>query len=172
MRAFRLLLCAALLPACGDDVAYEPATVPPGLLAGYTMTQLRFDPQGSIPDIDLRARLEGTLPQLVIARNARAQLVFTDPETGLVTISNAEYEVLRDDRVRITFDDGSPLFRRIMLSERMSFTWDPNGGTLVFSDRSPDGVPRQRLLQLAPELAGEQLFDPVPGQLTVVFESN
>lgn len=169
MRLTGLVLIAGLLVACDDDSPTQPPPPPDGLIASYNMSQLRFDPQGSIAEVDLRSRLEGSIPQLVLARNGAAQLVFTDPETRLVTISNGSYTVLQDDRVRITFDDRSALFRGVMLSEQMTFTYNAGTGTLVFADSSPDGVSRQRLVQLAPELADEQLFDPVPGQLTVVF---
>ncbi|CAN5240108.1 hypothetical protein BH23GEM2_BH23GEM2_19100 [soil metagenome] len=42
-------------------------------------------------------------------------------------------------------------------------------GTLTFDGESPDGVDRQRLVQLVPEWQGEQLLDPVPGRLIIVF---
>lgn len=169
MRLTGLVLLAGLLVACDDDSPAEPAPPPAGLVASYNMSQLRFDPQGSLPELDLRARLEGSIPQLVLARNGAAQLVFTDPETRLVTISNGSYTVLQEDRVRVKFNDSSTLFRGVMLSEEMTFTYTVANGTLVFADTSPDGVSRQRLIQLAPELADEQLFDPVPGRLTVIF---
>jgi hypothetical protein len=40
---------------------------------------------------------------------------------------------------------------------------------LRFDAAAPDGVNRARLIELAPALANEQLLNPVPGDLAVIF---
>ena len=42
-------------------------------------------------------------------------------------------------------------------------------GVLEYLEEAPDGVRRGRLIELVPEWADEQLLDPVPGVLQVVF---
>ena len=162
MRRAGLILPVLLLFACGD--ASGPSR---SEFAGtYVVTTLTFDPQGVLPAVDILARLEGDVPRLVLAPAGEAQLVFEDPETGLITTSNGTYST-PESGVRINFGTGTA-FRSVLLSRRMDFT-AVDETALTFDAEAPDGVDRQRLLQLAPEFAGEQLLDPVPGQLTIVF---
>jgi hypothetical protein len=72
----------------------------------------------------------------------------------------------------VTFDDSSP-YATLLLSRRMDFVLDTTAiRRLVFDDGAQDGVNRARLVQLEPELADEQLLNPVPGTLAVVFTRN
>lgn len=156
-------LVAASVIACGGDPS-GPSD--PSVAGVYTMTELRFDPQGSLPEVGLLDRV-ASVPSLVLTREGLAQLVFTDPSTGLVTTANGGYSTPREG-ARVAFDSGD-LVGRVLLSRRMTFTYDASAGTLHFTGTPPDGVSRERLLQLVPEWSDEQLIDPVPGVLTVTF---
>jgi hypothetical protein len=163
MRRIGLGLVVFLLMGCGGDAA-GPAR--PDVSGTYLLTALAFDPQGVLPEVDLLPRLSGDLPRLVLAPAGQAQVVFEDPATGLVTVANGTYSTTQNG-VHLDFGaDGA--YRNVLLSRRMTFE-SGAGGTLTFMGAAPDGVSRQRLVQLVPEFAGEQLLDPVPGQLTVVF---
>lgn len=168
-KSLAVLAAAALLAGCGDSFGPDG----PGLdvRGTYLLTALSFDPQGSLPAVDLLARLEtATIPRLVIGTGGRAQLVFENPNTGLITIANASYTTSGTSTVRFDFGSGSnTLYRNVLLSERMTFGFDESTNLLTFTGEAPDGIDRTRLLQLVPEWAGEQLFDPVPGALTVQF---
>jgi hypothetical protein len=160
----RRMLAAMVMvvTACGGD----PSTPSRGDVAGnYRMTQLRFDPQGILPQVDILARLGASAPRLVLAPGGEAQLIFEDPQTGLITTSTGRYTTPQFG-VRIDFGDGIA-YRGVLLSRRMDFTG--NTTTLTFDAEAPDGVSRQRLVQLVPEWSEEQLLDPVPGRLTVTF---
>ena len=137
----------------------------------YTLTELTFDPQGSLPTTDLRSRIVVNVPRLVLANSGLAQLVAEDPATGLVTTAGATYAVLDSTHVRVTFDEGETMFRGSFLSRRMTFTYDPTSRTLSFDGASPDGVDRQRLIATVPEWQQEQLLNPVPGTLHIVFRA-
>jgi hypothetical protein len=163
MRSIGLGLVAILLIGCSDD----PVGPPRSEVAGtYVLTELAFDPQGSLPEVDILPRLTGDVPRLILAVGGEAQLVFENPATGLITVANGTYTTLTSG-VRIDFGTDT-VYRNVLLSRLMTFD-SSTAGTLMFSGTSPDGVARARLLQLAPEYAGEQLLDPVPGQLTVAF---
>lgn len=152
-----------LLLACGGDASGPSREEVAG---SYLLTTLTFDPQGSLPAVDVLARITGGVPRLVLAPGGESQLVFEDPATGLITTTNGAYST-PEGSVRIAFDQGSAL-NALLLSRRMTFRENADG-TLTFDAASPDGVSRQRLVQLVPEFANEQLLDPVPGQLTVTF---
>jgi hypothetical protein len=132
----------------------------------YILTALAFDPQGSLPEVDILPRLTGAVPRLVLAPGGEAQLVFEHPTTGLITVLNGTYTTPASG-VRVDF--GTDLgYSSVLLSRLMTFD-SATAGALTFQGPSPEGVSRQRLLELVPEYAGEQLLDPVPGQLTVRF---
>lgn len=157
-----IALAALMLAGCGDASGPSRTEV-----AGtYLLTALTFDPQGTLPAVDILARLDGEAPRLVLAPAGEAQLVFEDPATGLITTTNGTYSTPQG-AVRIDFGSNTA-FRNVLLSRRMTFD-ETTAGTLVFDALAPDGVDRARLIELVPEFANEQLLDPVPGQLTVVF---
>jgi hypothetical protein len=162
MRCIRFMLATGVLFACGD--ASGPSR--PEVAGSYLVTSLTFDPQGSLPAVDILTRLEGAVPRLVLAPAGEAQLVFEDPLTGLITTTNGAYST-PESGVRIDFGPNTA-FRTVLLSRRMTFAVTVEG-TLEFDAPAPDGVDRARLIDLVPEFADEQLLDPVPGQLTVVF---
>src|SRR5690606_5131219 len=117
--------------ACGDDT--NPVGVPDLDVRGnYQLMELSFDPQGSLPDVDLRARITGTVPRLVLANSGRAQLVYEDPTTGLVTTVDATYELTSTGGVRLTFPTSTSLQGGIFLSRVMIFAYDQEQKSLTF----------------------------------------
>lgn len=170
MRNLAFALFVPLLMACGGD---GPSGVPDLDARGtYVLTELSFDPQGLLPSVDLRARITGTLPRLVLATGGQAQLVYEDPATGLITTVDATYQPTRAGEVRITFPTSTSLQAGIFLSRTMTFSFDETNRALTFEGTSPDGVSRQQLIALVPEWTAEQLFDPVPGTLRVIYRVN
>lgn len=163
------LLMLPVLAGCGGDSSpIEPER--PDVTGTYTLTDLWFDPQGSLPDINLMARLEGPLPSLVLAANGQAQLVSRDPQTGLVAVAGATYTFTPANKVQFTFEAGSTLHAQTFLANAMQFTFVEPPRTLLFDATVPGGgISRAALLRLVPEWEDEQLFDPVPGDLTVVY---
>lgn len=156
-----MVAVAAVLGGCGGD----PSTPSrPEVAGNYRMTQLAFDPQGVLPQVDVLARLGESAPRLVLAPGGQAQLIFEDPATGLITTATGRYTTPQGG-VRVDFGEGAA-HRGVLLSRRMTFTGQ---GTITFDGEAPDGAPRARLVQLIPEWAGEQLLDPVPGRLSVTF---
>jgi hypothetical protein len=167
MKALHFLLAAVLLNGCDDS---DPTAPNLDIRGNYALTELTFDPQGSLPAIDLRTRItETTIPRLVLANNGRAQLIAEDPSTGLVTTADASYAVIDSTHVRVTFDAGSTMHEGSFLSRRMTFTYDPATRHLTFTGASPDGIDRPSLIEAVPEWQQEQLLDPVPGTLHIVF---
>lgn len=171
MRTLAIALFVPFLLAC-DGNGGTTGIPDIDVRGSYQLTELSFDPQGSLPAVDVRARLTGTIPRLVLALAGRAQLVYEDPSTGLVTTVDASYRLTRDGDVRIDFPASTSLQSGIFLSRSMVFAYDEETRSLTFEGTSPDGVSRQQLIALVPEWAQEQLFDPVPGSLRVVYRVN
>jgi hypothetical protein len=119
-----------------------------------------------LPEVQLLGRLAGDTPRLILAPAGEAQLVFQDPATGLFTVADGTYSTPQEG-VRLDFG-ATTSYRSVLLSQRMTFV-DSGTGVLSFVGSPPDGVDRDRLVQLVPEYADEQLLDPVPGVLVVTF---
>ena len=172
-KVWALVACAALLGACGDDDPSEPDD--PDLtradVAGsYEMTSLTFDPQGSLPLVDLLARLDAAnLPELVIASNEDSlQLVFRDPTGGLVRTVPGGYE-LHDESIEIEFESGiEPA--KLLLPAELHFAFD--GETEILSTARLTSADTTRLFVLVPEWSGEPVTNPLPGTLNVTFQRN
>jgi hypothetical protein len=161
-RTVTLVVAATLLGGCGGD----PATPSrPDVAGTYALTELRFDPQGSLPDVDLLARLDLRDVVLVLAPGGDVELRWIDPASGLSGVVRGVYSTPVDG-VRIHFD-AQPV--RLALSSRMTFDHAPAAATIRFDGTAPDGVSRARLQELVPEWADEPLVDPVPGRLVVTF---
>jgi hypothetical protein len=153
------------LAACGDDSTGP--TVDTQLVTGtWNLATLTFDPQGSLPEIDIRSRLN-TNVQMIMAAAGAVQIVYQDPSSGLFTTIAGNYRTTASG-VRIDFTSGTG-FPSLLLSRRTDLAYDSIAKTLSFEGASPDGISRQRLIQLAPEFANEQLLDPTPGTLKVLF---
>jgi len=168
-RAAAALLLSLTLPlaACqtSDVVGIEVGEV----TGTYTMTVLRFDPQGVLPESNVLPAL-GEAPQLNLTAAGQAQISYRDPATTLLVTVPGTF-VTTPTGVRISFANASP-YPQLLLSQRTELTFTAASGTLGFDGPAPDGVNRARLVQLVPTLAGEQLLDPTPGTLRVAFTRN
>jgi hypothetical protein len=157
-----LVVTTAFLWGCGGDPS-GPSR--PDLAGVFALTELRFDPQGVLPEVDLWERLDVTDVHLVLVDDGQAQLRFVDPATNLVTAVGAKW-ASPTGAVRVQFDSPAGA-RTLLLPALITFDLSPAEDTLTFDGEPPDGVHRQRLLELVPEWTGEQLLDPVPGWLVV-----
>jgi hypothetical protein len=153
------------LAACGDGPS-EPGIEIALVTGQYTLTTLSFDPQGSLPDTNILPAI-GTAPTLTLTADRNAQVVYRDPATNLFVTVNGTFRTTPFG-VRLDFEAGSG-YRQLLLSRRMDLDFNQNTGTLSFTGTAPDGVQRARLIALVPGFADEQLLDPVPGTLRVVF---
>lgn len=159
-----------VVSACGDDGPTEPNIDLSEVVGTWSLTELTFDPQGVLPETDVLTLL-GTAPQLIVTPSRAAQLVYSDPVSGLFTTIPATVRTTPTG-VRIDFDRNSG-YAGLLLSRQMEFQLQQTGGNsvLTFDADSPDGVNRQRLVQLVPAWQNEQLLDPVPGQVRVTFRA-
>ena len=158
------LVVASVSAACSDDDG--PIGLDRDVVVGtYNLTALTFDPQGSIPQADVLARFPN--PQLILTANNSAQLAYLDPSTNLVVTVQGTYATTVNG-VRIDFAANSA-YQQMLFSRRMEFAYDASARTLTFDADAPDGVSRARLVTLVPSLANEQLLDPTPGRLRIVF---
>lgn len=167
-----LCLLILLLALGGCDSRSSPTE--PGLdvelVAGlYTMTELSFNPRGSLPPVDILAVLD-EVPTLNLTPGGQAQIILRDPVTSLITPINGTHRTTARG-VRIEFPNASE-FRQLLLSPTLSLTLDAEAGTLSFAGTPQGGVSRERLIALVPSLAEEQLLDPTPGVLSLEFTRN
>jgi hypothetical protein len=162
-RTIAFVAAAVVLWGCSGD----PSGPSQDVAGTYTLTEFTFDPQGSIPEEDLLPRLDVDDVRLVLAPGGQAQLRYVNPATGLLTVVNATYSTPTDG-VRVHFEVG-PDLRTVLLPSQLTFAYASETGTIRFDDAAPGGLDRQRLLELVPEWADEQLLSPVPGHLVVEF---
>lgn len=161
-------LVAVLATACDDD----SPTGPPGLersevVGTYGLTVLRFDPQGSLEEVDLRDRLLVQNPSLQLTQAGVAQLAFRDPSTDLLVTVNGTYTTTATS-VRMDFSQQTQ-HRLLLLPDQPEFQFE-GGQEASLTFQSTDAtVSRARLVELVPEFEDEQLLDPVPGLLEVAF---
>lgn len=162
--ASAVLLAFLTLAAC-DDGPSEPVLDRSEVAGTYALTAFTFDPQGSLPAVDVAATFGASVPaQMFVFDDGRLQFVAQEAGGGLITADGA-YNTTASG-IRITFAENTR-FRDLLLSRVMAF--DYAAGTLTFSGPAPEGVPRARLVALFPQLADEQLLDPVPGSLQITL---
>ncbi|MGH7476320.1 MAG: hypothetical protein ACRELD_08525 [Longimicrobiales bacterium] len=167
LRCATPLVALLVTTACDSDPT-DPGIPRADLQGVYDFTILSFDPQGSLPEVDIRARLGAEFePTLNLISTGSAQLVYQDAQTGAVETVPGTFTT-GSTTVTITFTEGTP-FHRVLLSRSMTFQWNATARTLTFADTAPDGVDLTRLRELVPEWEDEPLSDPVPGELTIVF---
>jgi len=160
----------AVLPltACSDSTSSDKMDLD-ALAGDYSLTVLRFDPQGTLPEQNILAALETDEIQLTLTLDREAQIVYRDPDTQLIVTIPGSFRPLAEG-IRLEWASNSQ-YRQLLLSRTMEYSFNPASGTLVFDAEAPDGVSRARLLELVPAFQGEQLLDPTPGALTVTFTS-
>jgi hypothetical protein len=150
------------LGACDDDGPTEPNLSRAEVSGTYTITAMTFDPQGSLPAVDVFAEFgEDPPPRITLTENGTVQVLVQDPVTDLAITVPGTYTTTSTG-VRITF---SGPFADLLLSNVMQLDYDD--GTLTFSGTATGGVSRARLVAIFPDLEEEQLLDPVPGSLTL-----
>src|SRR5690606_345552 len=139
----------------------------PAAVAGvYDITHMTFDPDGSVPEVDIAQRLDPTIrPQLVVALDLTFQLAYIDPATKKITTIDGEYETLLDG-LRLKFPSRQAS-QQILLPQRLDLTYFEVSGTLAF-DGAVD-ADLDRLVELASEYAEEQFPNPVRGRLEIEF---
>ncbi len=158
---------AVALAACESDSA-GPDLDRNEVAGTYDLTTLAFDPQGSLPEVEVDSLFGGLLePRILLTTTGDVQLFYTDPVTGLGRTVDGTYRTTSTG-ARITFDAGGN-FPDLFLSETTQFTFNASARTLSFTGDAGTAVARDRLVTLVPELEEEQLLDPVPGTLRVVF---
>ena len=165
------MVAALLVGACGDDDgptrSDEPDLTRADVAGQYEMTELSFDPQGSLPGVDLLARLDADdPPRLFVASNEDSlALTFVDPEGGLPRDVPGGYE-LGDEDVSIDFENAvEPA--QILLPPDLVLAFDSAAGTLSFGGAVHADT--TRLFVLVPEWSGEPVTNPLPGTLSVTF---
>jgi len=169
-RAAVLLLPTLLaVGACGDSGPTEPRIDQTAVLGTYTMTQLSFDPEGSLPASDILPLL-AEAPTLNLTAANQVQILMRDPVTSLIVTINGTYQTTTTG-VQIDFAENSQ-YAQLLLPVRIDLTFNQQAGTLSFSGTAPNGVGRAQLIALVPALANEQLFDPTPGVLALRFTKN
>ena len=153
--------------ACSSSTVPDDSSELEAVVGTYTVTTLRFNPQGSLPDQDILEALEVETVQLILTLNRAAQIAFLDPVTQLFVTVQGSFQMIGEG-LRVQWDANGP-FGELLFSRTMDFSFDSDAGTLSFDADAPDGVSRARLVELVPAFEGEQLLDPTPGRLRVVF---
>lgn len=159
-------LAALTLVACSDSTSSDTTDLD-ALAGDYSLTVLRFDPQGSLPEQNILAALEMEEIQLTLTLDREAQIVYRDPGTQLIVTIPGSFRPTAEG-IRMEWASSSQ-YRQLLLSRTMGYAFNDATGTLVFDGEAPDGVSRDRLLELVPAFQGEQLLDPTPGVLRVTF---
>jgi hypothetical protein len=172
MRAQRVLpfVLIAAFAACGDDDPTEPNLDRDDVAGLYAITNMSFDPQGSLPAVDIDSRFGTQFPgQMNVLTTGNVQVIAQNAANEQVVTVNGTYATTPTG-IDVTFGENSG-YRDLLLSRRMEFTFNATAGTLSFSGDVTD-ISRARLIALVPELEDEQLLDPTPGQLTLTLTRN
>lgn len=166
----KLALLALLLiggAAACDDSPSEPNIPRDDVVGTYSITSITFDPQGSLPAVQIHTRFGTTIPaSVIVSSNGTLQFVVQNATTSQLITVNGSYR-LTSTGIDVSFPSSSP-FEQLLLSENMEFTFNEASSTLTFSGEVDD-INRARLIALVPELADEQLLDPTPGTLSVTL---
>lgn len=171
LRRFTVWATALTLPvvmlACGDDeTPVEPEFELDELYGIYELEVLRFDPQGTLPAVDVLARADFSEdPELEVVQGGQAQLLWRR-SGGLLEVVGANWR-LTTTGIRLTLADPGKV-GTILLPRELELELSVIARTLSFSG-SVSGPSRTQLLALVPEWEQEQLLDPTPGSLTVRF---
>lgn len=162
-----LAVLVMLGAGCSDSVA--PNVPREDVVGSYELSGLSFDPQGSLPEVDLAARIAGLgrpPATLILMSTGQLQLIFQDPGSAQFRLVEGSFRTTPEGAI-IEFGSNTQ-YRTLILSARMSFVRQDDGA-LLFEGSAPDGARRQPLLTLVPEWQDEPTIDPMPGSLQVVF---
>lgn len=172
MKWMRTTAAAALMTvgvaACGDDGPTEPVFARAELGGSYALQAFSFDPTGSLPRVDILARLGAAqTPVLVVSPTSNLfQLQLRDPDTGFITTLSGTYRPTVEGLV-LNFQSDADA-GMLLLPRRAEFTFDAATRTLLFADADAS-VLRTRLVELVPEFENEQLPATVIGSLELRF---
>lgn len=166
VKAAAALLAILPLVACSDSTSTDVTDLD-AVAGDYSLTVLRFDPQGSLTDQNILAALGVEEVQLTLTLDREAQIVYRDPGTQLIVTIPGSFRPTAEG-IRMVLASNSQ-YRQLLLSRTMEYSFNAAAGTLVFDGEAPDGVSRARLQALVPAFQGEQLLDPTPGVLRVTF---
>ena len=174
-KVWAVVAAAAVLGACGDDDPSgtdDPDLTRADVAGQYEMTRLTFDPQGSLPLVDLLERLdESNLPELVVASNEDSlQLLFRDPVGGLARIVPGGYD-LNDESIDVELANSTDPAKLLIPSD-IEFVFDEDEGEATLSFVGAVSADTTRLFDLVPEWSGEPVTNPLPGTLSITFERN
>ena len=160
---------AIAFAACGDDDPSGPDN--PDLtradVAGvYNMTELSFDPNGSLPLVNLLTRGSAAqVPELIVAADRDSlQLVFR-LEGSLLRVVRGSYD-LDDDGISVELVNAAEP-AEILIPRNLDYLFDDEAETLRFSGAITADT--TRLFTLVPEWSGEPVINPLPGTLSVTF---
>ena len=164
-----LLGAAVALGGCDDESPLDVGLGPDDVAGVYDITEMSFDPDGSVPGVDILERIDDgdITPRLTIYRgNDRFQIAYNTPEDPPgIGIIEGEYEVIADG-VRLTFDSELDA-NKLILPVRLDLAYFGLDGVLSF-DGSVN-VNLDSLVELVPEYEEEQFPDPVRGRLVIKF---
>lgn len=170
LAAAALVALASLAAACGGDDGTGPRAplLTRADVAGqYELVALSFDPQGTLPQKDLLARLDSVnVPQLVVSSAKDSlQLVFRDPNGGLFITEPGSYR-LGDTGITVTFKSSTEP-AKLLLPRTFTLGYSEEEADLAFAGTIQADT--ARLFELVPEFSGEPVTNPLPGSLQVVF---
>ena len=166
-----VVVLAMALGACDDDPSRpdDPDLTRADVAGVYDMTELSFDPQGSLPSVNLLARVSAAqVPELIVAADEDSlQLVFR-LEGSLLRVVRGSYD-LGDDGISVELANATEP-AEILIPRDLAYAFDEQAETLRFSGTiSADTT---RLFTLVPEWSGEPVTNPLPGTLSVTFTRN
>ncbi len=163
-----LVGAAAAAGGCEDDDGspFEPGLDPEVVAGVYDITRMTFDPNGSVPEVDIAERLDPAVrPQLVVALDRTFQLAYIDPTTKKIITVDGSYATLVDG-LRLDFPSPEAA-RHVLLPQRLDLVYAGTTETLSFEGEVNADL--SRLVELVPEFEQEQFPDPVRGELDLEF---
>lgn len=160
---------AVVLGGCDDDSPLDVGLSPDDVAGVYDITEMSFDPDGSVPGVDILERIdEGDItPRLTIYRtNDEFQLAYNTPEDPPgIGIIEGRYEIIADG-VRLRFFSEQQA-RKLILPANLDLAYFGLDGVLSFEGSV--NVDLNALVDLVPEYGEEQFPDPVRGRLVIKF---
>jgi hypothetical protein len=152
---------------CDRGGPIEPNLTRAEVAGSYRVVELAFDPQGNLPEADIRARLASRGkpdPSLALIESGAVQLLFEDPGSTLLRLVEGTYLTTPTG---VTIDFGPTGAIRFLLLPRNAAYERALDGSL--SVQHTGTVSRASLITLVPDWAAEPLLDPMPGTIRVTF---